>query len=328
MLFLRADGLLWEAGVVLIAFLGETFSAAREMLREQLPGDEIRVCAASRMLPAQVDVLVPAMSRLDAQLMDATQPRLIQQFGAGLEGVDLDAAKQRGIPVANVPAAGTGNASSVAELAVLHLLALSRRLDESREALRDRQLGEPMGRSLVGRTATVVGLGAIGREVSIRLRAFGTRLIGVGRRPYAEVDRDVVALIDAYYPVGKLTEALARSDLLVACMPLTPQTRGLIGAAELAALGPGALLINVGRGPLVDHDALLAALRDRQLAGAGLDVFWDEPVDPADSLLQENVLATPHVGGVTIQAYRATAKKFAANVERLRRGQQIQDRAA
>ncbi|MGA2928180.1 MAG: NAD(P)-dependent oxidoreductase, partial [Solirubrobacteraceae bacterium] len=79
---------------------------------------------------------------------------------------------------------------------------------------------------------------------------------------------------------------------------------------------PGALLINVGRGPLVDHDALLAALRDRQLAGAGLDVFWQEPVDPADPLLQEHVLATPHVGGVTVQAYLATAQKFAANVER------------
>ena len=313
---------------MLIAFLGETFSAAREMLREQLPADEIRACVANQMPAARVDVLVPAMSRLDAQLMDAAQPRLIQQFGAGLEGVDLDAAKQRGIPVANVPAASTGNAASVAELAVLHLLALSRRLDESREALRDGQLGEPIGRSLAGRTATVVGLGAIGREVSVRLRAFGTLLIGVGRRPYCEVDPDVVALIDAYYPVVELTEALARSDLLIVCTPLTPQTRGLIGAAELATLRPGGLLINVGRGPLVDHHALLAALRDRQLAGAGLDVFWHEPVDPADPLLQENVLATPHVGGVTVQAYRATAQKFAANVERLRRGDQLQDRAA
>ncbi len=95
-----------------------------------------------------------------------------------------------------------------------------------------------------------------------------------------------------------------------------------------AALDSGALLVNVGRGPLVDHDALLAALRDRQLAGAGLDVFWHEPVDPADPLLQENVLATPHVGGVTEQAYRATEQKFAANVERLRCGEPLQGRAA
>ncbi len=313
---------------MLIVFLGETFSAAREVLREQLPTDEIRAYAANQLPAARVDVLVPGMGRLDAQLMDAVQPRLIQQFGAGLEGVDLDAAKERGIPVANVPAAGTGNAASVAELVVLHLLALSRRLDESRDALRDGRLGEPIGRSLAGRTATVVGLGALGREVSVRLRAFGTRLIGVGRRPYCDVDRDVVALIDAYYPVAELVGALALSDLLIVCTPLTPQTRGLIGAAELAALRPGGLLVNVGRGPLVDHDALLAALRDRKLAGAGLDVFWQEPVDPADPLLQENVLATPHVGGVTQEAYCATAQKFAANVERLRHGEPLKDRAA
>jgi phosphoglycerate dehydrogenase-like enzyme len=318
---------LWEASFVLIVFLGETFSAAREMLRELRPDDEIRACEAGQLPSTPIDVLVPAMSRLDAQLMDAAQPRLIQQFGAGLEGVDLDAAKERGIPVANIPAASTGNAASVAELAVLHLLALSRRLDESRAAVRDQRLGEPIGRSLAGRTATVVGLGAIGREVSVRLRAFGTKLIGVGRRSDSELEPHVVALIDAYYPVHELTKALAHSDLLVLCTPLTAQTRGLIGSAELAALRPGGFLINVGRGPLVDHDALLVALRDGQLAGAGLDVFWHEPIDPADPLLQENVLATPHIGGVTVEAYRATAQRFAANVDRLFRGEPINDRA-
>jgi len=88
---------------VLIAFLGEPFSAAREMLRERLPDDEVRACAANQLPPPPIDVLVPAMCRLDTELMDAARPRLIQQFGAGLEGVDLDAAKARGILVANVP---------------------------------------------------------------------------------------------------------------------------------------------------------------------------------------------------------------------------------
>lgn len=311
-----------------VVFLGETFPAAREALREQLPDDEVSACAPEALPPAPVEVVVPAMSRVDGALMDAARPRLIQQFGAGLEAVDLDAARDRGIPVANVPAADTGNAGSVAELCLLHLLALSRRLDEARQALRERRLGEPLGRSLAGRTATVVGLGAVGREVAVRLRAFRTRVIGVGRRPESELDPQASATVDDYRPVDRLGEALALSDLLVVCTPLTPQTRGLIGAAELAALRPGGLLVNVGRGPLVDYDALLAALRDGRLAGAGLDVFWSEPVDPDDPVLAENVLATPHLGGVTVQAYRATAERFAANVERLRHGEPLHNRWA
>jgi phosphoglycerate dehydrogenase-like enzyme len=323
-----AGGELWQARPVLIVFIGESFSAARKMVAELLPGDEVRACPADELPSGAIDVLVPTMSRVDAQLMDRVQPRLIQQFGAGLEGVDLDAARERGIPVANVPAASTGNAASVAELAVLHLLALSRRLDESRVALRNRQLGEPIGQSLVGRTATVLGLGGIGREVLVRLRPFGARLLGVGRRPSAELDADTNAMLDAYYPAERLSEALSQSDLLILCTPLTPQTRGLIGAAELAALRPGSLLINVARGPVVDRDALLTALREGHLAGAGLDVFWDEPIDPADPILEQNVLATPHVGGVTVQAGRNTAQKFAANIERLRSHEPLEDRAA
>ncbi|MGH3907341.1 MAG: NAD(P)-dependent oxidoreductase [Pseudonocardiaceae bacterium] len=105
-----------------------------------------------------------------------------------------------------------------------------------------------------------------------RLRPFGARLIGAGRRSGSDLHPDVAAGIDAYYPVDQLSDALTQSDLLVVCMPLTAQTRGLIGAAELAMLRPGGLLINVGRGPLVDHDALVAALRSGQLAGAGLGV--------------------------------------------------------
>lgn len=311
---------------MLIVFLGETFSAAREVLRELLPDDDIRACAPGALPPAPVDVVVPAMGRVDAELMDAARPRLIQQFGAGLEGVDLDAARERGIPVANVPAAGTGNAGSVAELVVLHLLALSRRLDEAREAVRTGAVGEPIGRSLAGSTATVLGLGAIGREVAARLRPFGTRLIGVGRRAKSELDAEVAALLDAYHPFDQLTSALAQSDLLVLCTPLTEQTRGLVGAAELAALRPDALLVNVGRGPLVDHDALVDALRRGQLAGAGLDVFWQEPIDPADPVLRYNVLATAHIGGVTVQAYDSTGRQFAANVERLRNGEPLQNR--
>jgi phosphoglycerate dehydrogenase-like enzyme len=267
------------------------------------------------------------MHRVDGPVMDAARPALIQQFGAGLEGVDLTAAMARRIPVANVPADQTGNAGSVAELAVLHLLALSRRFDQTRACLRDGLLGEPVSHGLAGRTATVIGLGAIGQEVLTRLRPFGVRLVGMGRRPRSEADAAVVALADEYRPLSQLHAALATTDLLVLCLPLNAGTHGLIGAAEFHALRPGAILVNVGRGPVVDHDALVAALRSGRLEGAGLDVFWQEPIDPADPVLAENVSATPHVGGVTTHAYRATARRFAANVERLRRGEPLDNKA-
>ncbi|GIH19930.1 NAD(P)-dependent oxidoreductase [Rugosimonospora africana] len=313
-----------------VRFLGDSFPAAREILAELLAEDDVGAWASGA--PAgpdgRADVLVPAMREVDGSLMDAARPALIQQFGAGLEGVDVAAAAARGIPVANVPADRTGNAGSVAELAMLHLLALSRRFDQARAALRDGRLGEPLGRGLGGQTATVIGLGAIGREVLTRLRPFGTRLVGMGRRPRSEADPTVLALVDEYRPLVQLHAALTATDLLVLCLPLTGDKRGIIGAAELRALRPGGILVNVGRGPVVDHDALVAALRSGSLTAAGLDVYWQEPIDPDDPVLAENVSATPHVGGVTTQAYRATAERFAANVERLRRGAPLEDRAA
>jgi lactate dehydrogenase-like 2-hydroxyacid dehydrogenase len=118
------------------------------LLRERLPDDEIVV--DSRTASGRFDVVVPLMTRIDAALLDRVGPRLIQQFGVGLEGVDRAAARARGIPVANVPAAGTGNADGVGEIAVLHLLALARRYHAGREAVRDGRLGEPLGSALAG----------------------------------------------------------------------------------------------------------------------------------------------------------------------------------
>jgi phosphoglycerate dehydrogenase-like enzyme len=325
-MFARSEAMR-HCGRMKIRFLDDSFPAAHEILAGVLAGDDVDAWPAG--VPAgddgAADVLVPAMLGVDGHVMDAVRPALIQQFGAGLDGVDLEAAAARGIPVANVPADQTGNAGSVAELAVLHLLALSRRFDQARACLRDGLLGEPVSRGLAGRTATVIGLGAIGREVLIRLRPFGVRLVGVGRRPRGGVDAAVLALVDEYRSLGELPAALAAADLMVVCLPLTASTRGLIGAAELSALRPGGIVVNVGRGPVVDHDALVVALRSGRLEGAGLDVFWQEPVDPTDPVLAENVTATPHVGGVTAHSYRATARRFAANVERLRRGEPLEN---
>ncbi|MFC5141471.1 NAD(P)-dependent oxidoreductase [Actinomycetospora rhizophila] len=264
-----------------------------------------------------VDVLCPMGSTISGALMDATTPRMIQQFGVGLSGVDLDAAAARGLPVDNVSGAESGNAVAVAEVALLHLLALLRRFEEARANVGKSVVGAPSGRTLAGRTVGVLGVGDIGAEVIVRLRAFGAEPVGIGRRPRVETPRAAELLDDAHYHrADDLPAALARCDDLVVACPLTPETRGIVGTAALDALRPGGHVVNVARGGVVDKDALLAALRDGRLAGAGLDVTWVEPIEVDDPLLAENVAVTPHVGGVTETSYAGIARGFVASVER------------
>ncbi len=295
------------------------FPGAATLLGELLPDDEILV--GHETAEAPVDVIVPLMSRIDGAMMDRLQPRLIQQFGVGLEGVDLEAARQRGIEVANVPAADTGNADGVGEIAVLHLLALARRLREAGDAVAAGKLGEPLGMPLSDAQVVVLGLGAVGRAVVRRLAGFGAHVTGVGLRDGADLPAETRALaLDAYLPASALMQALHGADALIVCCTLNEQTRGLVAERELAALRRGGYLVNVARGPVVSYDALLAALRSGQIGGAGLDVYWDEPIDPADPLLAENVSATPHVGGVTTGSYRRIGAQVVAGIERARDG--------
>lgn len=300
--------------------MGGGFPDVRRMLQDALPDAELyEVDETGRDAPA-VDVLVPLGARVGGPLMDATEPRMVQQFGVGVQGVDLDAARERGIVVANVPGS-QGNAVAVAEMAVFHLLALRRRYPQARAAVAGRRVGGPIGRTLAGSAATVLGVGAIGAALIARLQAFGVDVWGAGRRERAAYpDADALLGPDRYVRTGELTRAVARSDALVVCTPLTEDTRGLVDARVLGALPEGGLLVNVGRGPVVDRDALLGALRSGHLAGAGLDVAWSEPIDPDDELFDHDVVVTPHVAGVTEDSYRAIAETFARNARRLERG--------
>ncbi len=304
-----------------VLFCSESFPAAPRVLQSRLPEDEVVTCPADavRDALAGVDVVIPAMVCIDAATMDAGRFRLIQQWGAGLEGVDVPAARERGIWVANVPSHVTPNAVAVAELALLLILALLRHLPQAQANVRAGLLGEPMGQSLAGRTVCLVGVGGVGGALGRRLQPFGVELIGVGRRPAGPHLAELG--LARYYQLGELHAALAAADVVVLCLPLVPETRGLIDAAALACLKPTAYLVNVARGPLIDYDALRAALAAGRLAGAGLDVYWQEPFPPDDPLLRYNVIATPHMGGITDQAYAGIADAIAANVERLRRGE-------
>jgi phosphoglycerate dehydrogenase-like enzyme len=280
-------------------------------------------CPAGRTLECldgtPVDVVVPYVSRIDAQIVRAGSFGLVQQFGVGLDGVDVDAATDAGVWVARVPSAGTGNAESVAEHALLLMLALSRRLPQAQAALTAGVVGDPAGMALWRKTACIVGLGDIGSALAGRLRACGMRLIAVRRRPEQS---GVAALgVERVFGPDGLHEALAQADYVVLCVNYDAASHHLIDRAALGAMKPGAFLINVARGGLIDPDALLAALESERLAGAGLDVFWTEPPDPKHRIFAHNVIATPHVAGVTDASYDGIAHAVAVNIERYASGE-------
>ncbi|MDL5156860.1 NAD(P)-dependent oxidoreductase [Actinomycetospora termitidis] len=315
-----------------IGLVGGGFPEVRRCLTEALAELAIPELAGVELVdvphaaPVPADVLAPLGSTIDGPLIDACGARFVQQFGVGVSGVDLAAARDRGVPVANVPGGGSGNATAVAEIALLLLLALVRRYEEARAGVAEKAVGSPMGVMLHGRRVAVLGTGDIGVEVAVRLRAFGVHVVGIGRREASDYPEALAAVHE--YRRGHLPAALAGCDDLVVACPLTAATRGVVDRDALAALNPGGHVINVARGPVVDRDALLTALRTGRIAGAGLDVTWTEPIDPHDELLGHNVLVTPHVGGITEQSYAGMARGFVTNVGRFLRGEPVRHRVA
>ena len=209
---------------------------------------------------------------MDAETIRGGQFGLIQQFGAGVENIDIAAATSAGVWVANMPGL---NAVDVAEHAVMLLLALLRRLPESPSGFDPGHWGEPPGEALAGSTVCIVGLGAVGSQLARRLNPFEVRLIGVRRnvRRGAPPTTPDIEMVGA----DRLHEALMAADAVILTASHEPGRPPLIDRAALAAMRPGARLVNVARGALIDEAALLEALDQGRLAGAGLDVFTHEP---------------------------------------------------
>ncbi len=311
----------------MIVVAGTGFRAVRQFLREAVPGASCDMIDAAvlRTDGFDAEVLIPAMARIDETIMDRIRGlRLIHQWGAGLEGVDIAAATARRIAVANVPSTG-GNADSVAEWCVMAAIALSRRLPLALETIRrGAGWGAPIGRTLLGRTAGIVGLGGIGQALAVRLSPFGMRLIGIKRRP----DPALATRLGFEWVGGpeRLPELLGQSDYLFLCVPLSEQTHRLIDEAAFELLPPQACVINAARGGLIEHRALLRALAEGRLMGAGLDVFEQEPLDPSSPLLSRpEILATAHIAGVTDTSYRSIAHALADNLRRLEAGEPLQN---
>jgi len=309
-----------------ILFASAGFAAARAHLHSALPDAPIQGIDPNDILEngAAADVLIPTMTRIDGALMDAVRGlRLIIQFGSGLEGVDVEAASARGIAVANVPTAGTGNAESVAEWSVMAAIAVLRKLPLAFDEIRGgASWGKPIGRSLLGKTAGLVGMGGIGEALATRLPPFGVRMIGVKRAPDPALATRLG--MDRIDTMDGLPRLLDEADIVFLCLPVTPETRGLIDRTALERIGAEGVLINPSRGGLVDEPALIEALVDGRIAGAGLDVFASEPVDAASPLLGlPNVVATPHIAGVTDASYDGIVAGLVKNVRRLIAGEPL-----
>jgi phosphoglycerate dehydrogenase-like enzyme len=284
----------------------------------RLPDLEVSVCPDGadallfRMLPT-CDVLWHVLQHCSAEMIaTATQLKLIQKIGVGVNTIDLDAARQRGIPVCNLP--GT-NARAVAEMTLGLMLSVLRRIPAFDQGLRkgvwtDTNLQDGLG-ELAGKTVGLVGYGAIPRILAPILVAMGCSVIYTTRSPIAT---DVAS----YRPLDQL---LAEADVVSLHLPLVPETRHVIDAGALALMKPGAVLINTGRGALVDQTALGTALASGRLAGAGLDVFESEPLAAGDGLLTlPNVVVTPHVAWLTTGTFDRSFALAAENCRRLQAG--------
>ena len=304
---------------------------ARAVVTARLPGTAVeRLRAAHEVTARDADDPTPReelldlvrgaealvtmlVDRVDGELLDAAGPglRVVANVAVGFDNVDLGACAGRGVTVTNTPGVLT---DATADLAFALVLMATRRLGEAEREVRT---GEPwgwgmfhlLGTSLQDKAIGIVGPGAIGLATARRARAFGMRVLLHGRsRP----DPAVVAELEAR--VVDLPTLLAESDVVSLHTPLTPQTRHLVGAPELRAMKRTAHLVNTSRGPVVDEAALVEALRAGEIAGAGLDVFEDEPrVDPG-LLERDDVVLLPHVGSATFETRAAMADLAADNV--------------
>ncbi len=289
----------------------DAWSAAESMSRDEL---------LSRVVGA--DALVTLLTeRVDAELLDAAGPqlRVVANVAVGYDNIDVPACVERGVVATNTPAVLT---EATADIAMMLILMATRRAGEGERVIRS---GQPwkwgmfylLGTGLQGKTLGVVGMGAIGVAVARRARAFGMNVI---YQSLFELPSEAAAELGARR-VLELDELLATADVVSLHCPYTPETHHLLGAAQFAAMRETAYLVNTARGPIVDEAALVDALRNGQIAGAGLDVYEREPLVHPGLLGLENVALLPHLGSATIETRTAMATLAAGNALAVLRGE-------
>lgn len=264
-------------------------------------------------------ILVRSATQVDAEVLTAAPNlKVIARAGVGLDNVDIKSATAAGVMVVNAP---TSNIISAAELTCGHILSLARHIPAAHAALAEGKWKRSAytGTELFEKTIGIIGLGRIGALIAERMKAFGTKVVAYD--PYvtsARAQQLGVQLLS-------LDELIETADFITIHMPKTPETTGMIGKAQLAAMKPTAYVINVARGGLIDEEALFEALSNNVIAGAGLDVFVSEPPTGSPLLGLPNVITTPHLGASTDEAQEKAGISVAKSVRLALSGELVPD---
>jgi glyoxylate reductase len=275
----------------------------------------------------QADVLVPTITdRIDAAVLAQAGPRLklVASFGNGVDHIDLASARTRGITVTNTPAVLT---EDTADMTMALILAASRRVSEGERLIRQGkwQGWGPtfmLGHRLWGKRLGILGMGRIGQALARRARGFGLSIHYHNRR---RVPDEVEQELEATY-WESLDQMLARVDIISVNCPHTPATYHLLSARRLKLLRPHAVVVNTSRGEVIDEDALTRMLMNRELAGAGLDVFEHEPAVSPKLLKLDNVVLLPHMGSATLEGRIDMGEKVIINIKTFADGHRPPDR--
>ncbi len=301
-----------------MATIRERFTLVQE------PADAAPVPSALREgLSQAVAAIVTLTDRIDAETIESARGlKILANYAVGYNNIDLDAANRRGLVVTNTPDVLT---DATADLTWTLLLATARRVIEGDRLVRSgRWTGwaptQLLGTAVSGKTLGIVGMGRIGQAVARRAAGFRMNVLYHARRP-------VPASPDAaHWEMSALPALLGRSDFVTLHVPLTADTRHLIDAKELAQMSRGAILINTARGPIVDEAALVAALRNGTIAGAGLDVFEEEPVLHRDLTTFPQVVLLPHLGSATLETRVRMGSICLKNIEAVLAGRPAPNR--
>lgn len=268
---------------------------------DTLPAGEDALIA--RIRDADVVINIRSSCKFTARVFDACPNlKLLSLWGTGTDNVDLAAARARGVTVTNTPAV---SAISIAEHALTLMMAVVRRITHLDAATRRGEWARGSSSQLFGKTLGIIGLGAIGRQFARIGQGIGMRVIAWTMHPNPALG----------YELAELDTLLRTADVVSLHLRLSGQTSGFLGAREFGLMKPGAVFINTARGPIADEGALIAALREGRIAGAGLDVFDTEPLPAGHPLAAlDNVVLTPHCAGVTPEALEAGLQLAVDNV--------------
>lgn len=304
-------------------FPGEVVDRARERFGAEVREDGPLDAEAARAALMDYDGLLTSIGDdwSAGSFVEGPRCRVLANFGVGYDHIDVEAARRAGVMVTNTPGPTT---EPTADVALLLILMTARRAGAGERLVRSGGWtgwgsgGARMGMHLGGRTLGIVGMGRIGQAVARRARAIGMEVVFFNRSPKA---------VEGARQLPTLHAVMAASDVVALCVPGSPETRGLIDAPALAAMRPHAHLVNVSRGDVVDEAALVEALEAGRIAGAGLDVYANEPHVP-EGLMREDTVLLPHIGTADLSVRAAMGMTAFANLVAVAEGREPPDRVA